>query len=220
MLSFQLLNLLCSSCRQRWFRQTPLPAWRRSLCFWRCSGCGSQPCLPPGWWSLSAWSHYQPAGWQSPRLSRTQGWNVAVNDLLWQNLDLDLMHLWVKFNKTEHSKRQTAEKKSVTHQVLSCTHQSSHCQPVSKWHRRRQPWWRFAERQSNLQSTLSKLQLLQVSPLVLLFCSLLLCMQVGGAKCPIGSGDPLWAVIGYLNWVMVLEILRRDKKAKLAHLYA
>lgn len=64
------------------------------------------------------------------------------------------------------------------------------------------------------KSTLSKLQLLQVSPPVLLFRSLSLCVWVGGAMQPIGSGDFLWVFIGYLNWVMVLLTLRREKKKR------
>lgn len=51
-----------------------------------------------------------------------------------------------KHNKQKwNRKRKRKEKEYVTHQVLSCTHQNSHCQPVSKWHRRRRPWWRFWE---------------------------------------------------------------------------
>lgn len=26
--------------------------------------------------------------------------------------------------------------------MLSCSHRSFHCRPVSRWHRRHQPWWR------------------------------------------------------------------------------
>lgn len=60
-----------SSCRRRWSHQTPPPAWRRSLCFWRCSACESPPCRPPGWWSQSVWSRFRPVGWRNPRLGHT-----------------------------------------------------------------------------------------------------------------------------------------------------
>lgn len=70
---FHPVDLLCSFCHQQWFHQTPPPVWRRSRCFWRCSGCGSPPCHLPGWWSPSAWSRSQPAWWQSQHLIGTRG---------------------------------------------------------------------------------------------------------------------------------------------------
>lgn len=175
-------NLLYSSCRRRWFHQTPPPAWRRSLCFWRCSACESPPCRPPGWWSRSVWSRCRPVGWRNPRLGSE-----------------------AHFNTQTKGKDQSKGQGRATDRALSCNHQNSRSPPVSRLHRRRRPWWRVSRRPSDLESTLRELQRFKFPPRVLLLCSLLLCVgRWAEPRVPLAQETFPQVFIGGLNWVRVL----------------